>query len=359
MAWIRTIIGAMLAGLLPALLFIVLQAQWRDWHKPAPVSPPPAPINNAQYSYAPAVAKAAPSVVSIRTATQNKAEGKDRVSVGLGSGVIFRADGIIITNYHVIREADAIAIELRDGRTMRADVLGFDFLTDLAVLKVEPSDLPAIPRAPSMPRVGDVVLAIGFPVFLGQTVTVGIVSATERLERGFIRLLQTDAAINRGNSGGALINASGEWIGINSEVLPSQLGIQGIGFAIPADYVQRIVNDIIDHGRVIRGSIGFVGTGTLNEIRGEHDDNPYLNAVRVDKVDEHGPAFAGGMRDGDLITHFNGQLIGGVTDLLNRIAETRPGTEIRLRVRREGSDLELPIVVAERPIDVPPPASEK
>lgn len=357
MAWIKTLLGALLAGLLPALLYIGLSHQWQLWHTPKPVPPPPTPANLAQYSYSPAVAKAAPSVVSIRTATQSRAEGKG-VSVGLGSGVIFQADGVIVTNYHVIREADAIAIELRDGRTMRADVIGFDFPTDLAVLKVGQADLPAIPRAPAPPHVGDVVLAIGFPVFLGQTVTVGIVSATERLERGFIRLLQTDAAINRGNSGGALINAAGEWIGINSEVLPSQLGIQGIGFAIPSDHVQRIVNDIIDHGRVIRGSIGFVGTGTLNEIRGEHEDNPFLNAVRVDKVDENGTAYAGGMRDGDLITHFNGQLIGGVTDLLNRIAESRPGTEIRLRVRRDNTDQDLRIIVAERPADIPPAVSK-
>jgi len=358
MGWIKTLTSAVFAGLLLALLFISGQSQWAAWQvKEVPLVATPALIKNeALYSYSPAVSKAAPSVVSIRTATQkHNDDGKDSVSVGLGSGVIFQTNGVIVTNYHVIREADAIAIEMKDGRTLRADVIGFDYPTDLAVLKVGQENLPAIPRAPSPPRVGDVVLAIGFPIFLGQTVTVGIVSATERLERGFIRLLQTDAAINRGNSGGALINASGEWIGINSEVLPTQIGIQGIGFAIPADYVTRIVNDIIDHGRVIRGSIGFVGTGTLNEIKSESDDNPFLNAVKVDRVDESGTGYAGGMRANDRITHFNGQLIGGVTDLLRRIADTEPGKEIVLRVWRDNVDMDLRIMVAERPQDVPPP----
>jgi serine protease DegS len=317
--------------------------------------------NEARFSYSPAVSKAAPSVVSIRTATpSHTSQGKDSVALGVGSGVVFHPDGIIVTNYHVIREAQAIAVETRDGQTWRADVVGFDYPTDLAVLKVDRRDLPAIPRAPSAPRVGDVVLAIGFPVFLSQTVTVGIVSATERLERGFIRLLQTDAAINRGNSGGALINASGEWIGINSEVLPSQIGIQGIGFAIPADYVTRIVEDILQHGRVIRGSIGFVGTGTLNEIRSDNGaEKPLLNAVKVDRVDAGGAAAQGGVLPGDRITHFNGHLIGGVTDLLTRIAESKPGTRIHLRVTRGEQVLELPITVGERPPDVPPPVKPR
>ncbi|NQD39036.1 PDZ domain-containing protein [Permianibacter sp. IMCC34836] len=351
-AWLRMLLAAMLAGLLAAALTLLLQQQWRQWQQPAVAAAPVKPVAipaRTPFSYADAVAAAAPSVVSIRTAIASKPqEGNSRVSVGLGSGVIWREDGLIITNYHVVRQAEAIAVELRDGRTLRADVVGTDPATDLALLRVNADKLQAIanPKAPA--RVGDVVLAIGYPFLLGQTVTIGIVSATERLERGFIRLIQTDAAINRGNSGGALVNARGEWVGINSEVLPAQLGVQGIGFAIPSDYVIKIVDQILTHGRVVRGSIGFVGSGSANEIRSDDSDNKFLNAVRIDSVDPNGSAAAAGLQPGDWITHFNGELIGGVTDLLRRIADTTPGNTVQLRVWRGSEMKEFAVAVSER-----------
>lgn len=363
-AWLRLLMAATVGGLLTAALALLLQRQWQDWQLPRSqtTTVSKTPVVRLPFSYADGVAAATASVVSIRTATTSKATtgttpgGAGRVSVGLGSGVIWRQDGLIITNFHVIRQADAIAVELRDGRTLRADVVGVDPATDLALLRIGADKLPAIARARQTARVGDVALAIGYPFLLGQTVTIGIVSATERLERAFIRLLQTDAAINRGNSGGALVNARGEWIGINSEVLPAQLGVQGIGFAIPADYVEKIVEQILEHGRVVRGSIGFVGSGSASEIRADDRNNKFLNAVRIDEVDPNGSAAAAGLLPGDWITHFNGELIGGVNDLLRRIADSAPGSQIRLRIWRHDAAEEVTVTVSERPAELPRPA---
>ncbi len=350
-SWLRTVLLATLVGLIAASLALLLQQQWQYWQRHSLPNSDVAPSAPAlpPHSYADAIATAAPSVVSIRTAiASDRADGNRSVSVGLGSGVIWRQDGLVITNYHVIRQAEAIAVELHDGRTLRADLVGADPATDLALVRVNSAPLPTIVRTSQPVRVGDVALAIGYPFLLGQTVTVGIISATERLERGFIRLIQTDAAINRGNSGGALINARGEWVGINSEVLPAQLGVQGIGFAIPADYAETIVTEILNHGRVVRGSIGFIGTGSAGEIRTESSDNRLLNAVKVDQVDPNGSAAAAGLKTGDLITHFNGELIAGVTDLLRRISDTNPGQTVRMRVHRGATEVELSIVVSER-----------
>lgn len=352
--WLRLLLAATVTGLLAAALSLLLLQQWRQWQQPAAatstaISKPTNHPIRTPFSYADAVAAAAPSVVSIRTAITSKPQsGSNRVSVGLGSGVIWRQDGLIITNFHVVRQAEAIAVELRDGRTLRADVVGADPATDLALLRVSADKLPAIAGTRQPARVGDVALAIGYPFLLGQTVTIGIVSATERLERAFIRLIQTDAAINRGNSGGALVNARGEWVGINSEVLPAQLGVQGIGFAIPADYAEKIVEQILLHGRVVRGSIGFVGSGSASEIRSDGNDNRFLNAVRIDEVDPAGTAAAAGLQAGDRITHFNGELIGGVTDLLRRIADSAPGSTVQLRIWRGDEVSEKAVMVSER-----------
>jgi len=365
-AWSRMLLAATMTGLLAAAVTLLLMQQWRQWQpstpptavQPAPVAAVAVPVRTP-FSYADAVAAASASVVSIRTAITSKPQAKtpasdklqksgNRVSVGLGSGIIWRENGLIITNYHVVRKAEAIAVELHDGRTVRADVVGADPATDLALLRVNANNLPAIPVATIPARVGDVVLAIGYPFLLGQTVTIGIVSATERLDRAFIRLIQTDAAINRGNSGGALVNARGEWVGINSEVLPTQLGVQGIGFAIPTDYATKIVSQILSHGRVIRGSIGFVGSGTASEIRSDDSSNKFLNAVRIDSVDAKGSAAAAGIEPGDRITHFNGELIGGVTDLLRRIADSAPGSTVQLRIWRGEEMKEIAVVISER-----------
>jgi serine protease DegS len=297
-------------------------------------------------SYRAAVQTATPSVVSIRTAIPPK-NGGSKVHVSLGSGVVLSSDGFIVTNFHVIKDAEAIAVELSDGQTTRARLIGSDSETDLAVIKIDGLLLTAIKLASEPARVGDIVLAIGYPFLLGQTVTQGIISATERLVQGFIRLVQTDAAINKGNSGGALVNADGELVGINSEVLPSQLGVQGIGFAIPADFMNSIVQQIIQHGHVVRGSLGFSGTGMQGEVRAQNA--PWkLSAIRVNGVDPNSSAATAGLKIDDYITHFNGELINGLTDLLQRVAHARPGTVVQLRIKRNEQVLELAVTIQER-----------
>lgn len=345
----RAVIHAGSAGAALAVLFLALS----DVRSHLPVSTTnttahPVPQLTGFQS---AVRKAAPAVVSIRTAIPPR-NANERLQMGLGSGVVLSADGYIVTNYHVIQSAEAIAIEVMDGHAYTAHIVGVDAATDLAVLKVDKANLTPINIAMEDSSVGEIVLAIGYPFLLGQTVTQGIVSATERLERGFIRLVQTDAAINRGNSGGALVNTRGELIGINSEVLPSQLGVQGIGFAIPTDLVQKIVEQILKHGHVIRGSIGFTGSGSANDM---HADAEHWrdNAVQVDSVDDNGPAAHAGLQTGDYITQFNGDTIAGMTDLLQRISETAPGASVHLGVKRKQENLEMTVVVIERQPDVP------
>lgn len=337
--------NAIIFGAVLGVLFLALAPLLT----PAP-SPPALPVLQApefpQNGYQYAVKRAAPAVVSIRTAIAPRTA-SERLQMGLGSGVVLSSDGYIVTNFHVIQAAKAIAIEVSDGRALSARVIGQDPATDLAVLKVDNTQLTPIAIAHDAGQVGEIALAIGYPFLLGQTVTQGIISATERLERGFVRLVQTDAAINRGNSGGALINAKGELIGINSEVLPTQLGVQGIGFAIPVELVQKIVQQIVRDGRVIRGSIGFTGTGSLSEMRADAE-HWQLNAVHIDNVDPNGAAAQAGLQAGDYISHVNGELIGGVTDLLQKIAETKPGQQIRVKIRRAQIGQELTITVTER-----------
>lgn len=346
----NTFLRAIVLGVVLALLYIAM----RDLHGSGASAIDSAINHNndnadrdlRHRSYRAAVQTATPSVVSIRTAITSK-NNQDKVQVGLGSGVVLSGDGFIVTNFHVIKDAEAIAVELADGQTVRARLIGSDVATDLAVIKVDGVLLKPIRLAQDSASVGDLVLAIGYPFLLGQTVTQGIISATERLERGFIRLVQTDAAINKGNSGGALVNTEGELVGINSEVLPTQLGVQGIGFAIPADFMHHIAEQIIVHGHVIRGSLGFAGTGMEGEVRDQNA--PWrLSAVKVTAVDAQQSAALGGLQIDDYITHFNGELISGVTDLLQRVANSKPGTSVTLRVRRGDNEIDLMVVVQER-----------
>jgi len=347
----KTMLRAILLGSVLALLFVALRDMRRTPSNVSETQTVAAPVfardsDLRHRSYRAAVQTAAPSVVKIHIAVPPK-QGEKKVQVGLGSGVVLSSDGYLVTNFHVIKDAGAIAVVLPDGQTRSARLVGSDQLTDLAVIKVDGVVLKPIALAKEAAHVGDLVLAIGYPFLLGQTVTQGIISATEKLDRGFVRLVQTDAAINKGNSGGALVNTDGELLGINSEVLPTQLGIQGIGFAIPVDYVQSIVEQIIQHGHVIRGTLGFFGTGIDGDV---HDQNAawHLSAVKVDGVDANGAAEKAGLKAGDSITHINGELISGVTDLLQRIAYTKPGTAIQLRIRRNEQIVELTAIVQEK-----------
>ena len=254
----------------------------------------------------------------------------------LGSGVILDSAGKIVTNHHVVADASSIRVQLADGRLADAQVIGRDPDTDLALLQIELPNLPSIRlgRSDTL-RVGDVVLAIGNPIGLAQTVTQGIVSATGRDQLGiatFENFIQTDAPINPGNSGGALINTRGELIGVNTAIIAKSLGVEGIGFAIPVNLVRGVVEEIATRGKVIRGWIGIT-TVTLDAetARRAGFDKP---VVVIDRVATGGPAQQAGLRPDDIILKIDGRIPVDSRDVLLRIADTSPGQTIALEVQR-------------------------
>lgn len=282
---------------------------------------------------------------------------RERVERSLGSGVVYDGTGHIVTNHHVVEGASQISVQLRDGRVAPARLVGSDRDTDLAVLRVGLEPLPriALGRSDRL-RVGEPVLAIGNPLGLGQTVTQGIVSATGRGRLGvatFENFIQTDAAINFGNSGGALINARGELVGINTAVFSRNVGIEGIGFAIPVDLVRGVVDAIVRDGRVVRGWIG-IRPRSLSSEESRQFGYPE-GAVVVTAIYRGTPAAAEGMQPGDVITEVDGEAVHGAEDLLTRIAARAPGQIARLTVHRgppfEGQPREhsVRIEVIERP----------
>jgi len=350
---------------------------------PTPLSSPPAgraplPEPGALVSYADAVEKSAPAVVNIYTERLVRVPRvrnlprelapffgdmwnsyRERVERSLGSGVIYDRAGHVVTNFHVIAEATQISVQLRDGREAPAILVGSDRDTDLAVLKIGLDDLPGIGLGRSdRLRVGDPVLAIGNPMGLGQTVTQGIVSATGRGRLGvstFENFIQTDAAINFGNSGGALVDADGELVGINTAVIARNAGIEGIGFAIPVDLVRGVVDAILRDGRVVRGWIG-IRPQSLKSEEARQFGFPQ-GSVIVTAVYRGAPAAAEGLRPGDVITAVNGGNISGAEDLLARIAALAPGDAVRVTVRRgppfeaQATEFTLRISVIERPAE--------
>ena len=309
-------------------------------------------------SYAEAVARAAPAVVNIHTARRvavaspllddpfDLLPAPGRIETSLGSGVIVDPRGYILTNHHVIADADGVQVALADGRVVVAELVGTDPETDLALLRVAAAPLPAIDLARvSDLRVGDVVLAIGNPYGFGQTVTQGIVSATGRNHLGlntFENFIQTDAAINPGSSGGALVNARGELVGINSVFYG---GSQGIGFAIPADLARGVMTHLLEHGRVLRG---FLGVEPQDLTAAERLGLPDAGGVLVAGVYRGSPAADAGIRPGDVITRIDDAPVGDARDALNRIARLAPGTEITLEIVRDGERSQLAVVVGER-----------
>ncbi len=326
-------------------------------------------------SYAAAVENSAPSVVNINTAKvvavrrhsflteplferflgrslDDLITPQQRVETSLGSGVIMSDSGYILTNHHVIEAADEIQVSLRDGRTASASVIGKDPETDLAVLKVDLENLPAITVGQSESlRIGDVVLAIGNPFGVGQTVTMGIVSATGRSKLGintFENFIQTDAAINPGNSGGALIDANGNLVGINTAIFSRSGGSQGIGFAIPVSLARNVLQDIIEHGRALRGWLGIEARAITPELArslGLSD----TRGVLVVGVLRDGPAHQAGLQPGDVILTIDDKTIAEAGDALLAISARKPGSRIRLRVARDETELELEAMSAERP----------
>jgi Do/DeqQ family serine protease len=272
---------------------------------------------------------------------------------GVGSGVIVNADGYILTNHHVVDGALEIKVELTDNRTFTAKLVGSDPPSDLAVLKVEATGLTAVPVGDSdKVRVGDVVLALGNPMGIGQTVTSGIVSAKGRAtglsDGSFEDFLQTDAAINRGNSGGALVNVNGELIGINSQILSPSGGNIGIGFAIPSNMAKAVMDQLMKTGKVRRGMLGV----TIQPVDADLAASMNLPVARgaiVTGVQAGGPAEKAGVKRGDVITAVNSQPIGDPNVLRNTVAAMAPGTKATLTVHRNGRDEQLPISLAELP----------
>lgn len=324
----------------------------------------PEPI---QSGYAEAVNQAAPSVVSIytRTLVRQPLAGtgldplfqrlyQDRVITrprrGLGSGVIVSEDGLILTTLHVISGVDNIVVALWDGRIAEARVVGSDPGTDLAVLKIDLDGLPAARLSDSgQMRTGDVVLAIGNALGLSHTVTMGIVSATGRGQLNlatFEDFIQTDAAINAGNSGGALINPKGEVVGINSASLSQSDGAQGISFAIPAPLARRIMEQITEYGRVQRGWIGadLVDLPFPLELRGRA-----IEGARVTRSDPEGPAWRSGLRRGDILVSADGEPVISARQLMLKIAQTEPGTAIEFGIVRGGQLFTTSVTLIQQP----------
>jgi serine protease DegS len=323
---------------------------------------------HAVNSYAEAVERAAPAVVNIYTARlvteriqpnaieelfgDARPRYRQRLEQSLGSGVIVDSVGHVITNHHVIATADLIRAILADGRIADAKIVGRDPDTDLAVLQLDlKSDVPVMPVGHSdRLRVGDIVLAIGNPVGLSATVTQGIVSATGRGQLGvatFENFIQTDAPINVGNSGGALINADGELVGINTAVLAKNLGVEGIGFAIPVNLVRGVMTEILTKGRVVRGWIGIV-PADIDQIEARRF-NLAQPGVVVAKLYVGSPAAAVGMEPRDIILTLNGVKVASAQDTLTRIANVKPGARIKVTGIRGTEPFESEVAVGEKP----------
>ncbi len=308
-----------------------------------------------EMSFAAAVRRAAPAVVNIYTLTVDKDNPLKPGSLqGLGAGVIMSKEGYILTNYHVIKKADEIVVALQDGRQFISETVGSDPETDLSVLKIEGDNLPIAPLNLNQPaQVGDVVLAIGNPYNLGQTITQGIISATGRngLSSGYLDFLQTDAAINAGNSGGALINTQGRLIGINTAAFQvgGEGGGHGINFAIPIKLAHSIMGKLIKSGRVIRGALGISGEA-VGPVMSQLLNKPNLTGVVITGIDTNGPAAKAGLQPRDVITRFKGENIPGVEMLMDRVAETPPGQTVTMTIIRDGKQFDVPVVIGQKPI---------
>jgi serine protease DegS len=332
---------------------------------PVPAADTPAHSTN---SYADAVERAAPAVVNIYTARlvteriqpnaieelfgDARPRFRQRLEQSLGSGVIVDGAGHVITNHHVIASADLIRAQLADGRIAEARIVGRDPDTDLAILQLNlKTNVPVMPLGHSDKlRVGDVVLAIGNPVGLSQTVTQGIVSATGRGQLGvatYEDFIQTDAPINVGNSGGALINTNGELIGINTAVLAKNLGVEGIGFAIPVNMVRGVMTQILTKGRVVRGWIGILPTD-IDDTEAQRFRLAQAGVVVV-KLVIGSPAADAGIEPRDIILTVNGVKVQSAQDALTRIANAKPGQKVRVTGIRGTDPFDTVVAVSERP----------
>jgi len=368
---------SILAGLAAAFLAVSLFQEPADTAN-TPVVQQAAPNLSREtgpISYAAAVKQASPSVVNVYTTKLTVQRGesyfddpviqrffgkrfrtrpKVKRESSLGSGVIISSDGLIMTNNHVIQDAEKIRVVLSDGRTLQAQVVGTDPDTDLALLNTGTKGLNAIlPGDSNTLQVGDVVLAIGNPFGVGQTVTMGIVGATGRSHLGintFENFIQTDAAINPGNSGGALINAHGELVGINTAIFSKSGGSHGIGFAIPVRLAEGVMRQILKHGRVVRGWLGLAGQDITPELAASFDLKE-TTGVLISGVLDGGPADQAGIKPGDIISRINDQGPQKANEILNYIATLTPGSKVTIHGWRGNKQLNTKITVAERPQD--------
>ena len=338
-----------------------------------PSAPVPAAV--AAASYAPVVERVMPAVVTIRVEKrasmvptggqqipeelrrffgdqipQMRGQRAPRVQRGLGSGVIVSKDGYVLTNNHVVEGSETVKVELSDDRSFTAKVVGTDPATDLAVVKIDATALPTLEFGDSEAvKVGDAVLALGNPLDIGETVTSGIISAKGRQTSGgdsYQDFLQTDAAINHGNSGGALVNAGGQLIGIPSQILTPTDGNIGLGFAIPSNMAKHVMDQLIATGAVRRAKLGV----TVQRITPDLAASlglPNTRGALISGVDEGSPAAKAGVRQGDVITSYNGKPVADNNQLRNSVASTKPGTSVSLQVLRDGRTETLQATVAE------------
>lgn len=321
-------------------------------------------------SYADAATRATPAVVNIYTTKDSRLPPdhpylndpmfrrffgdpqRSQPTSSLGSGVVVSREGTVLTNHHVIEGADGIEVLFSDGRRARASLVGSDPESDLAVLKVELPDLAAIELGdPEQARIGDVVLAIGNPFGVGQTVTMGIISALGRTQLGintFENFIQTDAAINPGNSGGALVDTQGRLLGINTAIYSRTGGSLGIGFAIPTSTARNVMDQILKNGSVVRGYIGVEPQDVTPELA-QAFKLPRKDGAIIAGIMRGGPADKAGVKTGDILVEVEGKAIPNTATMLNVIAQLAPGASSRFTFVRDGKEIELPITVGKRP----------
>ncbi|MCO8313864.1 Do family serine endopeptidase AlgW [Pseudomonas mandelii] len=374
----------LLAGVLIALLIMQRYPEWvglPNLDVNLQQAPQTLGLQQGPVSYADAVTTAAPSVVNLYTTkVVNKpshplfedpqfrrffgdnSPKQKRMESSLGSGVIMSPEGYLLTNNHVTSGADQIVVALKDGRETLARVIGSDPETDLAVLKIDLKNLPSITvgRSDNI-RIGDVALAIGNPFGVGQTVTMGIISATGRNQLGlnnYEDFIQTDAAINPGNSGGALVDANGNLTGINTAIFSKSGGSQGIGFAIPVKLAMEVMKSIIEHGQVIRGWLG-IEVQPLSQELAESFGLSGRPGIVVAGIFRDGPAQKAGLQLGDVILSIDGEPAGDGRRSMNQVARIKPTDKVTIQVMRNGKELKLTAEIGLRPPPAPVPVKEK